>query len=135
MLVLAASLGMSCAPGSGSPSEPPIVDTAAVEQLVQNALAEVDRLAASPPSLDLPPELAGLLADNGIQLPPVPTNAAQICEALGTPGVATAAGAGLGAIVEGLATGGQIAGLLVTVIFSTCPVWSPHLETLLRDLG
>jgi hypothetical protein len=136
---LIASFGLSCTvSGPAIPSiELPSFDTAAVEQLVQDAIAEVERLAQSPPPIALPPDLASLLEQNNIALPPLPSNAAQICEALGTPGVAGATGAGLSALIETLAAAGEAGpaiGLLVTVVFSTCPIWSPHLETALEGL-
>jgi hypothetical protein len=114
-----------------------VFDTSEVEQLLRDAIAEIDHLAASPPAIDLPVDLASLLEQNGVGLPPLPSNAAEICDTLGTPGLAGATGAGLGAIIERFASGGEVglaAGLLVTVVFSTCPAWSPHLETALEAL-
>lgn len=115
----------------------PTFDTAAVERLLQDAIEEVDRLAASPPPVDVPADVADLLERVGVDIPPLPSNAAEICDTLGTPGLAGVAGAGLGTVLESFAAGsevGLVAALLVTVVFSTCPVWSPHLETALGEL-
>ena len=55
---------------------------------------------------------------------------------MGFPGANTLAGAGLGAVIDGLAglEVGLVVGLLVTVVFKTCPIWSPHLEQAIEDL-
>ncbi len=142
-LILAALLTVSCS-GVGAPPLPtfdlptfdlpqvelPSFDTAAIDQLVDDALAEVDRVTADPP--ELPADLQRLLDENQIELPAVPTNAAEICEVLGVPGVGSIAAAGLTALIEELIVGaelGLVVGLLAVVITKTCPVWMPHLET------
>lgn len=142
-LALAASILVSCS--AGSPALPsiqlPSIDTEAVESLVADAIAEVERIAASPPAIELPPielpaDIANLLQERNIQLPPLPSNAAEICMALGTP-VGTAASSGLSTVVQHLLIGGEIGivvGLLVTVVSRTCPTWMPHLETAVEQL-
>ena len=142
-LLLVAALLISC--DSTTPALPsiqlPSFDTTAVQQLVEDAVAEVERLAASPPSLDLPPvelpaELESLLETHNIELPPLPSNATEICAALGTP-VGAAASTGLSAVIQHLLIGGEaglVVGVLVTVVSRTCPVWLPHLETAVEQL-
>lgn len=132
-LVLVAAVGCGGAglaiPTFGLPQ----FDTAAVDRLVRDARAEVDRLASTP--IELPPELAALLGEHDIRVAALPSNAAEICQALGTPGVGTVASAGLAALIEGLVAGGEVGGvvgIMVAVIFRTCPVWMPHLETALE---
>jgi hypothetical protein len=116
--------------------ELPTIDTAALQAQVDAALAEVGNVAQNPPQIDLPPDLGALLAEHQIQLPPLPSNAQEICEAMGFPGASTVAGAGLGAAIDALAglETGLVVGLLVTVVFRTCPIWSPHLEQALEEL-
>lgn len=109
----------------------PSFNTAELERLVDDALAQVDRAAAAA-SIELPSDLAQVLADNNITLPAPPTNATEICATLGIPGASAVAGAGLTSLIEALATGtevGLVVGLLVAVVFRTCPIWMPHLET------
>jgi hypothetical protein len=142
-LLLAAAMLVSC--GAGTPALPsielPDFDTEAIEELVADAIAEVERVAASPPAIDLPsfelpPDLARLVAEQDIQLPPLPSNATEICDALGTP-VGTAASAGMSTLIQHLIIGGEVGivvGLLVTVMSRTCPVWMPHLETAVEQL-
>jgi hypothetical protein len=138
-LALVAAISISCS-GGQAPTIPaielPSIDTAALQTLVDNALAEVGNLTENPPQIDLPPELATLLAEHQIQLPPLPTNAQEICDAMGFPGSSTLTGAGLGAVIDGLSglEVGLVVGLLVTVVFRTCPIWSPHLERAIEDL-
>ena len=142
-LLLATALLVSC--GSGPPALPsielPSFDTSAIERLVEDAIAEVERVAASPPAIELPqvelpPELETLLEERNIQLPPLPSNAAEICAALGTP-VGAAASTGLSSVIQHLLIGGEVGlvvGVLVTVVSRTCPVWMPHLETAVEQL-
>lgn len=135
-LALIIVLGCSGASVARPSVELPNVDTAALQRLVDDAIAEVDRLAATT-SIELPPDLAALLGANNIALPALPSNANDICQSLGTPGVSTVAGAGLSTLIETLATGtevGLVVGLLVTVVFRTCPIWMPHLETSIEHL-
>jgi hypothetical protein len=141
-LALAALVSVSC--GAGGPTVPslalpsvelPSFDTASIEQLVDDALAEVDRVASNPP--ELPPDLQRLLDENDIQLPSLPSNATQICDALGIPGVGSLASAGLSSLISELVVGGElglVVGLLSVVIVRTCPVWMPHLETAVEEL-
>lgn len=136
-LLLAALLSASC--GAGAVALPtielPSFDTAEIERLVDEALVEVDRLASS--AVDVPPQLAALLEENGNQLPALPSNADEICEALGTPGVSSLASAGIGALIEQLVAGGEVGlvvGLLVVVTSRTCPIWMPHVETAAEQL-
>jgi hypothetical protein len=143
MLVLAGALLTAC--GASAPALPsiqlPSFDTTAIEDLVSDAIAEVERVVASPPAIDLPPvelppELATLLDDQDIQLPPLPSNAAEICQALGTP-AGTAASTGLSTVIQHLLIGGEaglVVGVLVTVVSRTCPVWMPHLETAVEQV-
>ena len=138
-LALVVAIIVSCGVGQ-APTIPaielPSIDTAALQTLVDDALAEVGNLTENPPQIDLPPDLATLLAEHQIELPPLPTNAQEICDAMGIPGASTVAGAGLGAVLDGLAglEVGLVVGLLVTVVFRTCPIWSPHLEQAIEDL-
>jgi hypothetical protein len=137
-LLLSSIIVASC--GTGAPSLPSF-DTTAIEDLVADAIEEVERVAASPPAIDLPsfelpPELARLLDEQNIQLPPMPSNATEICAALGTP-VGTAASAGMSTVIQHLIIGGEVGivvGLLVTVVSRTCPTWMPHLETAVEQL-
>ncbi len=138
-VALAAAIAVSCS-GSGPvlPSfELPTFDTAAVQELVDEAIAEVGRVTASPPAIELPPSLAALLEENDIRLPPLPSNVTEICQALGTPGVGAAASAGLSGLIESLIAGaesGLVIGMLVTVVVRTCPAWTPYLETAIKEL-
>ena len=139
---MTATLLIAC---SGTPALPsiqlPSFDTIAIEELLTDAIAEVERVAASPPAIglppiELPPELADLLEQQDIQLPPLPSNAGEICQALGTP-VGTAASTGLSTVVQNLIIGGEtglVVGVLVTVVSRTCPIWMPHLETAVEQL-
>ena len=140
-LVLAAAIAIGCTGvGGQGPTIPPIelptIDTAALQTLIDDAAAQVGTLTENPPQIDLPPELDTLLAEHQIELPPLPTNAQEICDAMGFPGASTVAGGGLGAVIDGLAglEVGLVVGLLVTVVFKTCPIWSPHLEQAIEDL-
>jgi hypothetical protein len=66
----------------------------------------------------------------------MPTNAREICDTLGTPGAGTSAPAALRALIESFVAGGEVGlaiGLLTTVVFTTCPAWSPHLETVIEQ--
>jgi hypothetical protein len=136
--VLLAAMLLACG-GSTPPRasiEAPSFDAAAVQQLLDDAMADLDRLAGDPPVIELPAEVAALLEEADIRLPAVPSNAAEICQTLGTPGDAGATGAGLRPILEGFVAGGEVGlavALLSTVVFSTCPTWSPHIETLLQE--
>ena len=142
-MLLAGALLVSC--GSGAPALPsiqlPSFDTTAIEQLLEDAIAEVERVAASPPAIELPQvelpaELETLLEEQNIELPPLPSNATEICAALGTP-VGAAASTGLNTVIQHLLIGGEIGlvvGVLVTVVSRTCPVWMPHLETAVEQL-
>jgi hypothetical protein len=115
--------------------ELPSFDTAAIQDLVDDALAEVDRVAPDPP--ELPADLQRLLAENDIALPAVPTNAQEICDVLGVPGVGSLASAGLATLIEELIVGaelGLVVGLLAVVTVKTCPVWMPHLESAAEQL-
>ena len=55
---------------------------------------------------------------------------------MGFPGASAVTGAGLGAVIDGLAglELGLVVGLLVTVVFRTCPTWSPHLVQAIEQL-
>ena len=55
---------------------------------------------------------------------------------MGFPGASAITGAGLSAALEALAglELGFVVGLLVVVVFRTCPVWSPHLERAVSEL-
>ena len=113
----------------------PQFDTAAVDRLIQDAQAEVNRLASTP--IELPTEVAALLEEHNIRVPALPSNAAEICQALGTPGVGTVASAGLATLIESLVAGGEVGGvvgIMVAVVFRTCPAWMPHLETALEQV-
>ena len=137
-ILLAAAVTLACA--GEVPTIPsitlPTIDTAALQRQVDDALAEVGTLTQNPPDIELPPELAALLADHHIRLPPVPSNAQEICEVMRFPGASTVTGAGLGAAIEMLAglEVGLVVGLLVTVVFRTCPDWSPHLVEAVEEL-
>jgi hypothetical protein len=137
-ILLAAAVTLACSGEVATiPSiELPTIDTAALQQQVDAALAEVGNLTENPPEIELPAELAALLADHDIQLPPVPSNAQEICEVMRFPGASTVTGAGLGAAIEMLAglEVGLVVGLLVTVVFRTCPDWSPHLVEAVEEL-
>jgi hypothetical protein len=137
-ILLAAAVTLACSGEVATiPSiELPTIDTAALQQQVDAALAEVGNLTENPPEIELPAELAALLADHDIQLPPVPSNAQEICEVMRFPGASTVTGAGLGAAIEMLAglEVGLVVGLLVTVVFRTCPDWSPHLVDAVEEL-
>jgi hypothetical protein len=132
-VALAALLILGC--GAEAPAAPSI-DIGALQTLVDEALVEVGNVAANPPEIDLPPEIDAFLAEHQIQLPPLPSNAAEICNVLTLPGASALGGAGLGALAEGVSglELGLVVGLLVTVVFRTCPVWSPHLEQALEEL-
>lgn len=137
-IVLVAAVTLACA-GEVSTIPPvavPTIDTAALQQQLDDALAEVGNLTQTPPEIELPAELAAVLADHDIQLPPVPSNAEEICEVMRFPGASTVTGAGLGAAIEMLAglEVGLVVGLLVTVVFRTCPDWSPHLVEAVEEL-
>jgi len=111
------------------------MDTAAVQQLLDDAIAEAERMADTA-SVELPATLAEILEQNGIELPAAPTKAPEICDALGTPGVGTTAAAALRSLIESFVAGGEVGlaiGLLTTVVFTTCPIWSPHLETAIEQ--
>jgi hypothetical protein len=115
--------------------ELPSFDTAAIQDLVDDALAEVDRVATDPP--ELPADLQRLLDENQIELPGVPTNAHEICDVLGVPGVGSLASAGLATLIEELIVGaelGLVVGLLAVVTVKTCPVWMPHLESAVEQV-
>ena len=137
-ILLTALLAISCS-AVDTPALPtfelPTFDTAALNRLVDNALAEVDRVASDPP--EVPAELQRLLVENQIELPSVPTNAQEICDVLGVPGVGSIASAGLTTLIEELLVGaelGLVVGLLAVVITKTCPVWMPHLETAIEQV-
>lgn len=143
MLALAALLGAACA--ISTPALPevqlpdvqlPTFDTAGVTRLLDDAAAEVDRLASSVSIEEIPADLAALLEEHDIRLPPLPSNAAEICAAMGTPGVSTIASAGLGEVIGTFASGGEVGivvGLIVMVVFKTCPEWSPHVENVVQE--
>jgi hypothetical protein len=145
-LVLAAFLAVSCtgdAPALPSFDVPsfevpsfdlPSFDTAAVERLVGDALAEVDRVASDPP--ELPPDFQRLLDENDIELPTLPSNAAEICDALGAPSADSPASERLRLLMSELvawAERGLVVGVLSVVIVHTCPLWMPHLERAVED--
>ena len=114
----------------------PSFDTASLERLVDDAIAEVGAVGGST-VVELPATLAALLEQHQIDLPPLPSNAAEICDTLGTPGVSSVAGGALGSVIETLASGtdvGLIVGILVAVVFRTCPAWTPHLESALDQI-
>jgi hypothetical protein len=128
-LALAATIVLGCAT---SAPPPPSFD---LQQMVDDAIAEAQRL-ADRASVDLPATLAETLEQNGIELPAVPTNAREICGALGTPSADTSPTATLRSLIEKFVTGGEVGlaiGLLTTVVFTTCPIWSPHLETAIDE--
>jgi hypothetical protein len=136
-VVLALLFAISC--DAAAPAIPtfelPSFDSAAIDRLVDDALAEVDRLADAP--LELPADLARTLEANDIRLPALPTNADEICSALGTPGVGSLTAGGFSTLIEQLVVGsevGLVVGLLVVVVSRTCPVWMPHLETAVEQL-
>jgi hypothetical protein len=139
ILVLMAVFLVGCS-GSGlavPTFELPSFDTAAIQTLVDDAVAEAGQIANDPPDIELPPDLQQLLADNAIALPQLPSNSSDICRALGTPGAGTLTAAGLKQLIELVAAGGEIGlvvGLFVAVVFHTCPVWEPHLTQAIEDL-
>ena len=123
-LVLAATLVLGC--GASAPPLPSFE----LQQLLDDAIAEAQQLAETA-SVELPATLAETLEQNGIQLPAVPSNAREICDSLGTPGAGTAPEATLRSLIAKFVTGGEVGlaiGLLTTILFTTCPIWSPHLE-------
>jgi hypothetical protein len=136
-LLLPAVFAAACV---GAPAVPtivlPTIDTTALQQRLDSALAEVGNLTANPPQVELPPDLAAFLDEHQIQLPPLPSNAQEICNVMGFPGASTVAGAGLGAALEMLAglEFGLVVGLIVAVVFKTCPLWSPHLVDAFEEL-
>src|SRR5687768_9893231 len=87
--------------------ELPSFDTAELERLVDDALAEVDRLGSDIRD-ELPPDLLALLDQHDIEPPALPSNSNEICAGLGTPGVSTIAGAGLTTLIEALASGTEV---------------------------
>jgi hypothetical protein len=136
-LALAATIVLGCAASAPMlpSSERPSVDVSAVQQLLDDAIAETKRRAQTA-TVELPTALAETLEQNGIQLPAVPSNAREICDTLGTPGVGTSAAAVLRTLIDSFVAGGEIGlaiGLLTTVVFTTCPTWSPHLETAIEQ--
>ena len=134
-LVLVSAIGCGGTGVAVPTFEVPQFDTAAVDRLIDDARAEVDRLASTP--IELPPAVAALLEEHNIRVPALPSNAEEICEALGTPLVGTAASAGLAALIESIVSGGEVGGvvgIMVAVVFRTCPVWMPHLETALDQV-
>lgn len=125
--------------GASAPAAPsigvPTIDASAVQQLLDDAIAEAERLAETA-TVDLPAALAQTLEQNGIDLPAMPANAGEICDALGIPGAGSTAATTLRTLIESFAQGGEIGlaiGLLTTVVFTTCPIWSPHLETAIEQ--
>ena len=134
------ALMLSACSGSGlavPTFELPTFDTAGVQRLVDDAVAEVGNIANDPPEIALPSDLQRLLDDNAIALPQLPSNSSEICRALGTPGASTLTAAGLKELIELVAVGGEIGlvvGLLVAVVFHTCPAWEPHLTQAIEDL-
>ena len=137
LLALVAVIVVACGgTGMAVPTfELPQFDTAAIDRLVDEARAEVDRLASTP--IELPPDMAALLAEHDIEVPALPSNAPEICAALGTPGASSVASAGLAGLIESVAAGGEaggVVGIMVAVVFRTCPVWMPHLESALEQV-
>ena len=113
----------------------PSIDTAALQQLLDDAIAEAQQISQTA-SLDLPAALAETLEANNIELPAIPANAAEMCATLGTPGASPEAGALLRGLIQSAVEGGEVGlaiGLLTTVVFSTCPIWSPHLEQVVEQ--
>ena len=137
--ILATGLLCACS-GSGlsvPTFEMPTLDTAGIQRMVDDAVAEVGAIADDPPDLALPSDLQRLLDENEIALPQLPSNSSEICGALGTPGVSTLSAAGLKQLIELVAAGGEVGlvvGLFVAVVFHSCPVWEPHLTQALEDL-
>jgi hypothetical protein len=128
---LAATIALGCASAPPLSSESPAVDTSALQQLLDDAIAEAQR-AADTAAVELPATLAETLEQNGIDLPTAPTNAREICDALGTPDERTSASSTLRSLIESFVAGGEVGlviGLLTAVVFTTCPIWSPHIET------
>jgi hypothetical protein len=137
-LVATATFVVGCGADIRLPQvELPTFDTSSVSRLLGDAAAEAGRVASSISIDEIPAELAALLEKNDIRLPPLPSNAAEICGAMGVPGVSSLAGAGLSEVIGTFAAGGEvgvIVGVLVTVVFKTCPEWSPHLENAIAGL-
>jgi hypothetical protein len=136
-LALAATIVLGC--GASAPTSPsieqPSIATSALQQLLDDAIAEAERMAEKA-SVELPATLAETLERNGIELPAAPTNAREICDTLGTPSVGATPSAALRDLIESFVAGGEVGlaiGLLTTVVFTTCPVWSPHLETAIEQ--
>ena len=138
--ILMAAMVLAGCSGSGlaiPTFEVPTFDTSAAQALVDDALAEVGNVVSDPPDIALPADLQRVLDENDIQLPHLPSSSSAICQALGTPGVSTLSAAGLKELIELVAVGGEVGivvGLLVAVVFHTCPVWEPHLTQAIEDL-
>ena len=134
----AATFAVACGAEIRLPQvELPTFDTSSVTRLVDDAATEAGRVASSISIDEIPAGLASLLEENDIRLPPLPSNAAEICGAMGVPGVSSLASAGLSEVIGTFAAGGEVGivvGILVTVVFKTCPDWSPHLENAIGEL-
>lgn len=135
--ILAAALLAGC--GASAPTVPsfelPSIDTSALQRLLDDAIAEAQQIGETA-SVDLPAALAETLEANNIELPAIPANAAEMCSALGTPGASSEAGAVLRGLIQSVVEGGEVGlaiGLLTTVVFTTCPIWSPHLEDVVEQ--
>lgn len=134
-LVLVVAVGCAGTGVAVPTFELPQFDSAAVDRLVDDARAEVDKLTSTP--IELPPDVAALLEAHDIRVPALPSNAEEICQALGTPGDGTVASAGMAALIESLIAGGEVGGvvgIMVAVVFRTCPVWMPPLESALEEV-
>lgn len=116
-------------------SERPSIDTSAVQQLLDDAITQAEGLAEAA-MIELPATLAETLEQSGVELPAVPGNAREICDALGTPDVGTTPATALRSLIGSFVAGGEVGlaiGLLTTVVYTTCPTWSPHLETAIEQ--
>jgi hypothetical protein len=135
-LLLAATIALGCSSAPPASTDSPALDTSALQQLLEDGIAEAQR-AAGTAAVELPATLAETLEQNGIDLPAAPTNAREICDALGTPGAGATASTALRSLIDTFVAGGEVGlaiGLLTTVVFTTCPMWSPHIETVVDQV-
>lgn len=137
---LASVLASCTSPGPApTPFRIPTFDSPSALELLQDAIAETGSgAAATPPPLVLPPSLTDLMNQNRIQIRPLPTQATQICRAMGVPGADNLAGEGVTSILrrfrpasDDLRSG---IGVLITVVFTSCSAWMPLVESAIRDL-